>query len=144
MNLKNNVHGRRYKETSCTSTITECMHSWADSLQINLFSYMGTLITSDAKRTWNKAKNCRGKKQHFITICEESAHMQLYRYTTVLRWWRILKHYIWSVLLRDCESWSISNNIVERLEAAEIMVFVNYEYIVPSKPQIRKFWVKWR
>ena len=37
--------------------------------------------------------------------------------------YRILRTYVWSILLYGCESWTITNSITKKLEATEMWFF---------------------
>ena len=84
--------------------------------QVESFSYLGSLITSDGKSEHDiklrigKAKTVFGNMKNVLL----SHRINL---TTRLR---VLHCYVWSVLLYGCETWKISKVMKDRLMAVEV------------------------
>lgn len=84
--------------------------------QTKNFNYLGSMLTSDGrsdqeiKRRIVIAKEAFNKKKTTFTNTHISTSTKL----------RILRCYIWSILLYGCETWTISNNMQKRLQATEM------------------------
>ena len=84
--------------------------------QVNKFSYLGSQITSDGKsdneikRRIAISKEEFNKKRTVLTNSHISMPTKL----------RIMRCYIWSILLYGCETWTISGKMQKRLEATEM------------------------
>jgi len=87
--------------------------------QVDSFNYLGSLLTADGR--------CRSEIKRRIAIAKSSFNQMKSIFTdrklsTRLKI-RLLKCYIWSVLLYGCESWTLSAETTKNLEAAEMWFF---------------------
>ena len=84
--------------------------------QINQFKYLGSIITSDGKSEKDIITRIGMAKSAFMDLKKilTNKHISI---TTRLR---VLKCYVWSVLLYGSETWTISKKMQKRLEAAEM------------------------
>ena len=84
--------------------------------QGSAFRYLGSLVSEDGKcdaeiRSRIAMRKARfGQMRRILTSMRLSSEVRL----------RLLKSYIWSVMLYGCESWTISKEMRMRLEAAEV------------------------
>jgi len=87
--------------------------------QINQFNYIGSLVTSvcrcdkEIKRRTVLAKKAFTEKRTILADKKLSFKLRL----------KLLKCYVWSILLYGCESWTISPNCRKRLDALEIWCY---------------------
>ena len=87
--------------------------------QVNSFNYLGSVLTSDGrckkeiKRRIGLAKN---SFQQMASIFKD-------RQLSIALKVRLLKCYVWSVLLYGCESWTLSAETTKNLEAAEMWLY---------------------
>ena len=87
--------------------------------QKDSFKYLGSWITSDGRS--NKDIKCRigMAKSTFVEMksifCAKKIGIRIKK--------RLMKCYIWSVLTYGCESWTISEAMEKRLEAAEMWLY---------------------
>ena len=82
--------------------------------QTNQFDYLGSLVTSDCKCNKEIRRIVLAKKaftEKKVILADKKLHIKLRI--------RLLKYYVWSVLLYGCESWTISSNCRKKLEAVE-------------------------
>ena len=90
-----------------------------NSVQIeqgNHFKYLGSWITSEGRSNMDIKCRIGQVKQTFMNMRNVLCARNLgFRHRT-----RLLKFYIWSVLLYGCKSWILSKNMEKRLEAAEM------------------------
>ena len=83
--------------------------------QVQSFVYLGSLFTSDARsdkeirRRIGIAKSTFTSMNIILTARNISIAVRL----------RVLKCYIWSTLLYGCETWTISGDMIKKLEALE-------------------------
>jgi uncharacterized membrane-anchored protein YhcB (DUF1043 family) len=83
--------------------------------QVQSFVYLGSLFTSDARcekeirRRIGIAKSTFASMKKVLTARNIAISVRL----------RVLKCYIWSTLLYGCETWTISGNMLKKLEALE-------------------------
>ena len=84
--------------------------------QVQKFKYLGYIITSDGK--------CDTEIKRRIAIAKDSFTKlnPIFRNHDILMAtkFRVLKAYVWSVLLYGCECWTITEDLKKRLEAAEM------------------------
>ena len=84
--------------------------------QIDLFNYLGIVITADArcikeiKRRIALAKVAFAKLESILRICTLSMATRL----------RVLQCYVYPVLLDGCETWTITNDMSKRFESCEL------------------------
>ena len=84
--------------------------------KVEQFQYLGSLVTADARcsteirRRIGIAKTAFRKMQHLLT----NRHLRIQTRK------RAVKTYIWSTLLYGCETWTVSKEMEERLEAMEM------------------------
>ncbi|GFO00735.1 craniofacial development protein 2 [Plakobranchus ocellatus] len=84
--------------------------------QVTKFKYLGYLITSDGRCTSEIRKRIAMAKDTFQKRKPILANRNI-RMTTKIR---IIKTYVWSVLLYGSECWTINNEIERKLEAVEM------------------------
>ena len=84
--------------------------------QVEKFKYQGYLLTSDGKCTTEIRKRIAEAKVTF----KKFSSIMINRNIKIDTKFRILKTYVWSVLLYGCECWTITNNIRKKLEATEM------------------------
>ena len=84
--------------------------------QVTKFKYLGYLITSDGRCATEIRKRIAMAKDAFQKMKSILANRNITMTTKI----RILKTYIWSVLLYGCECWTINKEIERKLEAAEM------------------------
>ena len=84
--------------------------------QVEKFKYLGYLLTSDGKCTTKIRKRIAEAKVTF----KKFSSIMINRIIKIDTKFRILKTYVWSVILYGCECWTITNNIRKKLEATEM------------------------
>jgi len=84
--------------------------------QVDKFSFLGSLITSDGKSEQEIKKRIAMAKTSF----QRMKSILTSRSINIGTRTRILKCYIWSTMLYGCETWTISKVMERRLEAAEM------------------------
>ena len=80
--------------------------------QVQSFIYPGSLFTSDArsdKEIRRRIGIAKSLHRYILTARNISIAVRL----------RVLKCYIWSTLLYGCETWTISGDMIKKLEALE-------------------------
>ena len=87
--------------------------------QVNEFEYLGSLITSDGRSEKEIKRRIGIAKSSFNNMKNILTNRKLHISTRK----RMTKTYIWSKMLYGCESWTISNNMKKRLEAAEMWMY---------------------
>ena len=87
--------------------------------QVNSFKYLGSLITEDAKCETDIRARIGMAKAAFGQLRKILVSMSINIRTRV----RLLKTYVWSVLLFGCEAWTVSREMQKRLEAAEMFFY---------------------
>ena len=87
--------------------------------QVNRFKYLGYSITSDGKCISEVQKRIATAKATFKQLSPVMTNRNIANTTK----FRILKAYVWSVLLYGCECWTINNSIKKKLEATEMWFF---------------------
>ena len=87
--------------------------------QVSSFKYLGSLVSEDGKcdpdirvRT-GMAKTAFGQLRKILTSLAINIRTRV----------RVLKAYVWSVLLFGCEAWTISKEMRKRLQAAEMWFY---------------------
>ena len=84
--------------------------------QVSLFRYLGSLVCEDGKcdreiiSRIGMGKATFGQKRTILTNLGIGIETRM----------RLLKTYLWSVILFGCEGWTISKEMRRRLEAAEM------------------------
>ena len=87
--------------------------------QVESFTYLGQLITEDGKNDneimhrISIARSVFNKMRTTLTSRRLSINIRK----------RILKCYVWSTLLYGCETWTLSDNIIKRLNAFEMWTY---------------------
>ena len=100
--------------------------------QVNQFQYLGSMVTSTGKcdteirRRIGIAKTAYNKMKGVLNSRSISITTRL----------RLLKCYVWSVLLYGCEGWTISQTMQARLEATE-MWFLRRMMRIPWTKKVR-------
>ena len=84
--------------------------------QVDKFKYLGYLLTSDGRCTPEVQKRVAVAKVTFKGMTPLMNNRNIGMDTKM----RILKSYVWSVLLYGCECWTITIGIQKKLEAAEM------------------------
>lgn len=84
--------------------------------QVDNFKYLGSVVTSDSKSEKDIKMRIGTAKAAFRKM-EKVLCARTMKMATRLR---LLKCYVWSVMLYGSESWTISKNMQARLEAAEM------------------------
>ena len=84
--------------------------------QVQKFKYLGYMITSDGR--------CSTEIKRRIAIAKDSFNKMrpIFRNHNISMTtkYRVLKAYVWSVLLYGCESWTITEDLKKKLEATEM------------------------
>ena len=84
--------------------------------QVKTFKYLGYIITSDGR--------CSTEIKRRIAIAKDSFNKMSLIFKnhniSMTTKHRVLKAYVWSVILYGCESWTITEDIRKKLEAAEM------------------------
>ena len=84
--------------------------------QVNIFKYLGYMINSDGR--------CSTEIKRRIAIAKDSFKKMspIFKNHNILMATkhRVLKAYVWSILLYGCESWTITVDIRKKLEATEM------------------------
>ena len=80
------------------------------------FKYLGYLLTSDGKCSSEIQKRIVAAKVPYKKLSSIMTNRNIKMETK----FRILKAYVWSILLYGCECWTITNIIRKRLEATEM------------------------
>ena len=86
--------------------------------QTNQFDYLGSLVTSDCRCDKEIRRIVLVKKaftEKKSTLADRKLNIKLRT--------RLLKCYVWSVLLYGCESWTISSSCRKKLEAVEMWCY---------------------
>ena len=84
--------------------------------QVDKFKYLGYLLTSDGRCTPEVQKRVAVAKVTFKGLTPIMNNRNIGMDTKM----RILKAYVWSVLLYGCECWTVTTGIQKKLEAAEM------------------------
>ena len=84
--------------------------------QVDKFSYLGFTLSSDGTCTAEIKKRIAVAKDSFNKMRPIFKNRNLRLSTKI----RVLKAYVWSVLLYGCECWKITKEAERRLEAAEM------------------------
>ena len=86
--------------------------------QVKSFSYLGSLMTSDARSDKEIKRRIALARQAFNSLrdllrCDISKGLKK----------RLLKCYVWPVLLYGSESWTVSKEMIKRLESFEMWCY---------------------
>jgi len=84
--------------------------------QVDQFSYLGSLITQDSRCDKEIKRRIGISKKVFHSMEKVLTSRSINMCTKM----RLLKCYLWSTLLYECESWIISKTMESQLEAAEM------------------------
>jgi hypothetical protein len=84
--------------------------------QVNRFNYLGSTITSDGRCDEDIKKRIALSKQAF----QKMSPVLKNRAISINTKTRVLKCYVWSILLYGSECWTISKEMEKRLEATEM------------------------
>ena len=84
--------------------------------QVTAFKYLGSWITSDGK----SEKDITTKIGMAKSAYTELKHLLTNRHISIKTRMRVLKCYVWPVLLYGAETWTISKEMRKKLEAAEM------------------------
>ena len=84
--------------------------------QTEHFRYLGSLISSNGKSTNEIKRRIVLAKQAFINLgyilCNKKMSFRIR--------FRLLKCYVWSVFLYDCESWTMTIETIKKVNALEL------------------------
>jgi len=83
------------------------------------FKYLGSWITSDARCHKDVRARIATAKQSFNT---RYSILRNKNQSVSVRT-RVLKCYVWPVLLYGCESWTLTAALIKNLEAAEVWLY---------------------
>ena len=84
--------------------------------QVNNFKYLGYTLTANGKCILEVKKRIAIAKEAFYRMKPIMKNKCISLKTK----FRIMKAYIWSILLYGCESWTIDREIMNRIEAVEM------------------------
>ena len=87
--------------------------------QVKQFSYLGSILTSNGRCDTEIKQRIRMAKKSFRDQMNMLANRKIKLDTRK----RILKSYVWSVLLYGCEAWNISKNMEEKLASLELWFY---------------------
>ena len=87
--------------------------------QVDQFCYLGSWITSDGRCDKEIAYRIGEAKRGF----NEMKSLLKNRKLSLQSRKRMIKSYIWSILLYGCETWTISRKMEKKLEAAEMWIW---------------------
>ena len=87
--------------------------------QVNTFNYLGSMLTSDGRCE----KEIRRRIGMAKTSFNQMSAIFKDRKLSIKLKVRLLKCYIWSVLLYGCEAWTLSSATTNNLEAAEMWFY---------------------
>ena len=87
--------------------------------QVNSFRYLGSLVADDGRCDSDIRGRIGMAKTTFGQIRKILVSLSINIRTRI----RVLKAYVWSVLLFGCEAWTISKGMRKRLEAVEIWFY---------------------
>ena len=87
--------------------------------QVSTFKYLGSLICDDGKCDTDIRARIGMAKTAFGQIRKIMVNLSINIETRI----RVLKAYVWSVLLFGCEAWTISKEMRKRLEATEVWFY---------------------
>ena len=87
--------------------------------QVEQFNYLGSMLTSDGRCKTEIKRRIGIAKKSFKDLSNILANRKISFNTRK----RILKSYVWSVLLYGCETWNISRNMEERLSSVEMWFY---------------------
>ena len=83
---------------------------------VDQFTYLGSLITSDRRCTKEITKRIILAKDSFNKMSVIFKNRQLKLKTKL----RLLECFVWPVLLYRCDAWTINKNMRERIDAVEM------------------------
>ena len=87
--------------------------------QVSQFKYLGSIITSDGRSDKDIRTRIGMAKSAFMEMKQILTSKKISKETRL----RILKCYVWSVLLYGAETWTISKDMKKKLEAAEMWFY---------------------
>uniref|UniRef100_A0A0A9ZCW4 Uncharacterized transposon-derived protein F52C9.6 n=1 Tax=Lygus hesperus TaxID=30085 RepID=A0A0A9ZCW4_LYGHE len=114
--MKINKRKTKILVASRKGTQADCMLGGEKIENVDAFTFLGSKITSDGKsytEIWsriNQAKTAFNKKHALLT--SNSMTIQLRK--------RLIKTFVWSVLLYGSETWTIGERGQKRIEAFEM------------------------
>ena len=100
--------------------------------QVNSFKYLGFTLTSDAKCDSEIKKRIAVAKETFTKMRSLFNNRNITLKTKL----RLLKTYVWSILMYGCECWTLKKDHIARLEATE-MWFLRRLLRIPWTDKIR-------
>ena len=84
--------------------------------QVYRFKYLGYIITSDGRCDTEIKRRIAMAKDSFSKMSPIFKNHNI----SMITKFRVLKAYVWSILLYGCESWTIGEQMKKKLEAAEM------------------------
>ena len=84
--------------------------------QVTAFKYLGSLITSDGRSDKDISARIGMAKAAYSDL----KHLLCNKHVTIETRIRVLKCYVWSVMLHGSETWTISRVMQQKLEATEM------------------------
>lgn len=87
--------------------------------QVTYFKYLGSIITSDGRSDKDIITRIGMAKSAFMEMKQILTNKKILKETRL----RVLRCYVWSVLLYGSETWNISKKIKKKLEAAEMWFY---------------------
>ena len=93
--------------------------------QVESVSYLGSVLTQDCRCTSDNKTRIALAKHPFTDMSSIFTNKQLENDTKK----RLMKCYIWLVLMYGCESWTLSKRDESRLEAMELWIYCRMKKI---------------
>ena len=87
--------------------------------QVNYFEYLGSLLTSNCRCDKDITRRIAIAKKAFL----DKKQIVTNKTVSIVTKKKLIKAYVWSVLLYGCESWTISKTMANRLEAMEMWCY---------------------
>ena len=87
--------------------------------QCNSFEYLGSILTSNGKCETEIRRRIAISKKSFM----EKKNILTSKNINIEKKKRLLRIYIWLILLYRCETWTISKKMQKQIEAAEIWFY---------------------
>ena len=111
--------------------------------QVQTFKYLGYMVTSDGRSDTEIRRRIAIAKDSFNKMKPILKNRNILMETKL----RVLKAYIWSILLYGCESWNISTDMIKKLQATEMwfirrMLRISWEEKKTNKAVLEEAGVK--
>jgi len=95
------------------------LHGQAKIEQVSSFNYLGALVNSEGRCKPEIRRRIALSKDAFNRLRPLFTDRKLSRRIKI----RVMKSFVWSVLLYGCESWTLTNETKRNLEAAEMWFY---------------------